>query len=171
MRRIKAPGQDNALAVGSGGRDRPLRAPVKVPTILIVLAFLVCGVVTSYLITTGRTELAFQNAAVRVQAEIVAIRQRTDPGAKDGPKISHPVLRYKTADGQIIDAELNEDTNSKAWAVGQPVWLLYDPIEPMQFEVDTVWRRWGSKLILSVVALGFLGASILGLRSRGWRLF
>ena len=100
----------------------------------IPLVFVVVGV---FLVVSGLRRIAdhrrFLARAVHVPGVVTghdAVRvQSNDSGTTT---YSHPVLRFTTTDGRLVDTRANAGRRLKRPAVGERVEVLYDPLDPLR---------------------------------------
>lgn len=123
------------------------------------------------LLAIGLVILLFQRRflqqAVTTQGTIIAMR--AEAGAEPGNMsalgmLYHPIVRFTTADGQLIEAESRTGTNPPPGRVGETVKLRYDPTTPERFSLAATTRivaifAWGFALFGGVVF--FISASAL----------
>jgi hypothetical protein len=93
----------------------------------------------------------FAHSAARAQGEVIDLVQRWGRYATDTLQSSrlHPVVRYRTASGQVVQFESALGTQPSLWRRGQTVTVLYDPAHPERAEIDTRAR--------GVLQLAFIG--------------
>lgn len=70
--------------------------------------------------------------------------------------IFYPVVRFRTQDGKTIDFRASSGSQHPAYAVGDRVPVIYDPSNPKDSRVNTVWGVWGAPLILLGIGAVFL---------------
>lgn len=87
-----------------------------------------------------RAARAFLATAVRAEGEVIALRV-SRAGVAQRPRPAHvhlPVLRFRTADGTVVEACSPVGGNPAPAAKGDRVGVLYDPADPRDVRVDTV---------------------------------
>ena len=99
----------------------------------VPLVFVVIGV--GLILSSLRRYRAYRRflaRAVHVGGEVTghdAVRIRSDSGTTT---YWHPVLRFTTADGRLVDTRSMAGRRLKRPAVGERVEVLYDPLDPLR---------------------------------------
>ncbi len=76
---------------------------------------------------------------------------------------SHPIIRFATADGAVVEFRQNGDVSRP---LGALVPVAYDPADPPgTARADTFWADWGDVLGLLWIGLGFTLLPLFGLRA------
>jgi hypothetical protein len=70
--------------------------------------------------------------------------------------IYYPVVRFKTQDGKAVDFRAASGSQRPTYSVGDKVPVLYDPNNPKDSRINTVWGVWGAPLILLGIGAVFL---------------
>lgn len=74
-----------------------------------------------------------------------------DPGDDPGvSKLSHPVVRFVTADGRTVEFESQVGSNL-APKVGQEVTVLYDPLNPKEARIRSFMMLWALPSIFTLL--------------------
>ncbi|GLX92886.1 DUF3592 domain-containing protein [Herbidospora sp. NBRC 101105] len=87
-----------------------------------------------------RAARAFLSTAVRAEGEVIALLV-SRAGVSQRPRPSHvylPVLRFRTAEGTLVEARSPVGGNPAPAAKGDRVGVLYDPADPRDVRIDTV---------------------------------
>jgi len=88
----------------------------------------------------------------------------------DGDTIYYPRVRYVTLSGTPVEFTGSVGSSPPAFAVGEPVSVLYDPAEPEQARIDSFFQLWFAALILGVIGLVFAaiggGGTLVALRAQ-----
>jgi hypothetical protein len=101
------------------------------------------------------TTKAWLARAVEVQGsviEMVRVRDSDNTGY-----LFTPLVRFRTAEGKVIEFQSGVRTNPPAYRTGQTVSVLYDPEEPQSAAIRGVLSLWLMPIILSFIASIFLG--------------
>ncbi|TKK86134.1 DUF3592 domain-containing protein [Herbidospora galbida] len=88
----------------------------------------------------ARAARAFLAVAVRAEGEVIALRVSRE-GVAQRPRPAHvylPVLRFRTAEGRVVEARSPVGGNPAPAAKGDRVGVLYDPADPSDVRIDTV---------------------------------
>jgi uncharacterized protein YneF (UPF0154 family) len=72
-----------------------------------------------------------------------------------------PKISFTTKTGQKIEFTHNVSTNPPAYHVGESVPLLYDPANPNNVRIDTMWGGYGGTILMLIVGLMFGLAGIV----------
>ena len=104
-------------------------------------------------IMSARSTRHFEESAARAAATVTDVRSRSVGRGTSGGIVWIPVVRFRTADGQEVDAEAGGGTNVKRWEPGQQIEVSYDPAKPSDVRVPGS----GGGMIQGV----FLGIGIL----------
>jgi hypothetical protein len=111
----------------------------------------------------------FARTAARAQGEVIDLVQRLGGRsglASQGPRW-HPVVRYRTADGHVVQFVSNFGTSPSIWHTGQMVTVLYDPMQPESARVETrAWSLFNFAFIAMggcAIVLGVLSMLLFGL--------
>lgn len=73
-----------------------------------------------------------------------------------------PVIQFTTATGVAVIAT-SKSGKSRAYPIGEPISVLYDPDHPDNLEIDAFWSRWLvviSAAFVALVCFG-IGATVL----------
>jgi len=79
-----------------------------------------------------------------------------------------PVFTFKTVEGRTVSVTSHSSSNPPGFDPGDSVTVLYDPADPAQAQIDTVWQLWGVPLLLGGMGAFFFfiaAAFTLALRS------
>jgi hypothetical protein len=86
--------------------------------------------------------------------------------SSQGPRW-HPVVRYRTADGHVVQFVSTFGTSPSIWHTGQMVTVLYDPLNPESARVETGARTLFSLAFIAMggcaIVLGVLSMLLFGL--------
>ncbi|MEV5410166.1 DUF3592 domain-containing protein [Thermopolyspora sp. NPDC052614] len=127
--------------------------------LVLGLVGLVFGLIGLWVLLSARN---FKRRAVRAQGHVVALRP--DRSGSDGV-VYYPTVRFTTAYGQVVEAEANFGSKPAIGPVGHPVKVLYDPTNPVEYRIDSLWGR-GTMfaaifLGIGLVLLGAMTADVL----------
>jgi hypothetical protein len=73
----------------------------------------------------------------RVPGTVVGLRWRRTSSGPDGGRVCHPVLAFRTLDGQDIQAETGVGSSRVIAQPGEQVPVIYDPRNPAKAEINT----------------------------------
>ncbi|GAB1817587.1 DUF3592 domain-containing protein [Herbidospora sp. RD11066] len=133
-----------------------------------VVIGLVLEFIGLHLLAQGRSVLrasrAFLAVAVAAEGEVVRL-VASRAGVAQRPRPAHvylPVLRFRTAEGRIVEARSPVGSNPAPAAKGDRVRVLYDPADPANVRIDDVrghgvtTGRWlvGIGVVVLVAAFG-----------------
>jgi len=80
-------------------------------------------------------------------------------GSKTRRTCDHPVVRFVTARGEVIEFTSNLDVG---YGVGDSVKVRYDPENPRHARLDSVRARVGSAVLDGIMLLGGLALTLVG---------
>jgi hypothetical protein len=84
-----------------------------------------------------------------------------DPGDDPGvSKLSHPVVRFVTAEGRTVEFESAVGSNL-APKIGQQVTVLYDPLDPKEIRIKSFMMLWGIPSVFAVLGAFLLVPGVL----------
>lgn len=89
----------------------------------------------------------------------VVERRRTGSGVNAQEvqeTVVYPVVRFTTADGQVVQFQAAQNSNPPHHRVGGSIRVLYDPANPQQVKFDTWRNRWGEGFLLISSGLGLV---------------
>lgn len=99
--------------------------------------------------------------------EMVSIRDRDT-----GSLTFAPLVRFRTAEGRMVDFQSTFSSNPPAHSAGETVTVLYDPARPASAAISGFFSIWFGTMILGIIGAVFatcgLGAAIV--RPRHLRL-
>ncbi|MGW4698940.1 DUF3592 domain-containing protein [Streptomyces sp. NPDC004285] len=103
-----------------------------------------------------RTEIGFKRRCVRIDAEVVGVREHEDG---DGDLHFYPIVRFTTPDGTTAEGESYARINT--YRPPETISVFYDPRDPSNFSEDP---RTG--IHVGLILLAFCGpAAVIGLWS------
>jgi hypothetical protein len=103
---------------------------------------------------------ALQRRGVHTTGRVVDLQYNPDPA--NGTGNYHPVLEFRTAGGEQVQAVAREGGNPAPARVGADVRVLYDPVNPSVAEIDTFMGR-GTWLpvVAALVGVGLIVNAII----------
>ncbi len=104
---------------------------------------------------------AFLTHAAPATGQVVKNEHRSS----NGKTTCYPVIAFRTDRGQQIEFTSN-GSGLCAYAVGETVAVLYDPVAPSEANEDSFFGLWLLPLMLGGMGLGFTGLGFTG-----WWLF
>lgn len=63
----------------------------------------------------------------------------------------HPLIQFKTEDGQTRTFESDLSSNPPKYSVEQPVEIIYDSADPRNAEINNPWALWFSPTLLTAI--------------------
>jgi hypothetical protein len=127
----------------------------KVFLIVGLSGLVVAGALAAYRWTTIRSR-------VRADGTVVAL-SRWGRGY-------HPVTEFTPPGGTPVRIESTVSSNPPSYAVGDHVWVLYDPASPQQADIDRFWPLWFFPMLAGMLGTPFtLLGIIFSLVGRGAR--
>jgi hypothetical protein len=126
----------------------------------VVLA-VVGAVFVAYAVAGLSSTRAFVRRAIRVPGRCVGLQPRTSSSSGDGGFSTnwHPVLEFRTLDGQVLVVESPFGSSPAPARPGQPVGVLYDPSAPHRARLDTATGR-GTLLHVIFLVVGLLAGGV-----------
>ena len=121
--------------------------------VLIGFGVLIGGAVTA--IKQSR-QSAGRTAATGTVVDLV--KRVFNPGSSG---VYCPVVEFITSTGQVVRFESDFGTMPASHHVGQPIAVLYDPIDSQKANIDSVTARWLGPGIMILMGLGFLGMGLV----------
>ena len=103
-----------------------------------------------------------QRRGARTTGRVVALQREQNPVDADG-SISHsysPVLEFRTAGGEQVQAVARSGGNPAPARVGDDVRVLYDPADPSVADIETFRGGWLS-LLAVLAGAGFIAVPII----------
>lgn len=131
----------------------------------LVFVFLLFAVLGTFFAVMGVRAMVehrrFRRTAVQVPGVITALRAHHSGSSSDtGRSVTyHPVLRFTTLDGRIVETESGYGSNPPPGREGAYVPVLYDPANPADARLTGMWGG-GVLLGFALVGLGGLFAVI-----------
>ncbi|WP_455382070.1 DUF3592 domain-containing protein [Salinispira pacifica] len=121
----------------------------------IGLAMLAGGLIYAVVI------LAFIGRAAHTEGTIVRIDSVKNAvpfmdQVKGSGVIYYPVVQFKTQDGKTIDFRAASGSQRPRFSVGDSVSVMYDPANPSDSRINSLWGVWGAPLILLGIGALFL---------------
>jgi hypothetical protein len=85
-----------------------------------------------------RQDRRLSGAGQRVTGVVVDLRWRSSGGdvGTGVTRICHPVLEFRTADGQVVRAETRHGSSRVLVRPGEQVPVIFDPANPAHAEID-----------------------------------
>lgn len=68
----------------------------------------------------------------------------------------YPLIRFTAKSGKVVDFRASSGSQHVQYAIGDTVPVLYDPAEPQDGRIDTLWGVWGAPIILVGIGAIFL---------------
>ena len=99
-----------------------------------------------------------QRRAARATGHVVALQRKPDPG--NGFFIYSPVLEFRTAGGEQVQAVARSGGDPAPARVGDDVRVLYDPADPSVADIETFRGGWLSLLAL-LAGAGFIAVPVI----------
>lgn len=134
-------------------------------TFVSLLAFLFGFGTVNMSISTGIALNDYVASTIRTQAQVLSVKSSTAP-TKNAISYTDANIRFTTADGQVVEAAVQDDGDTDITSVGQTITIYYSPQDPTQPRTAAkVWDRsvretilWG---LLGLIAcwLGYLVAT------------
>ena len=105
--------------------------------------------------------LSFTDRAVHAEGQVVKMDTVRNAApfmdqVEGSGVIYYPVVRFKTQDGKAVDFRAASGSQHPAYSIGDRVPVMYDPSNPKDSRIDTVWGVWGAPLILLGIGAVFL---------------
>jgi hypothetical protein len=122
-----------------------------------IVLTLVGAVFVAYAVAGMSSTRAFVRRAVRVPGRCVELQARTSSSSSGGGFSTnwHPVLEFRTLDGQVLVVESPFGSSPAPARPGQPVGVLYDPAVPHRARLDSATGR-GTLLHVIFLVVGLL---------------
>jgi hypothetical protein len=133
-----------------------LRAPRVAAAILLIAGL---GLVVLTVVVERHQEKIFAGA-LHTTGNVVAMLPKR---STSGSTTYAPVVRYRTNDGTTRDFTSSVASNPPSYKIGDPVPVVYPPLNPRQADVDSWTSRWLLTLLCGGLALGFAVLGGLGL--------
>ncbi len=122
---------------------------------LLAVALVVGSVLAA---RSALADRARSRRSVRASGTVVSIRRTLE-------QQWFPLVRFRTAAGQDVEAEPSSTSNLGRFQVGQPVGLRYDPADPTWIQVDGlpsgVAVEWGASAVLALAAAACLAVTLV----------
>ena len=103
-----------------------------------------------------------QRRGARTTGRVVALQRDPDTVDPDGASVSSysPVLEFRTAGGEQVQAVARSGGNPAPARVGDDVRVLYDPADPSVADIETFRGGWLS-LLAVLAGAGFIAVPII----------
>jgi hypothetical protein len=101
----------------------------------------------------------FLSRSVSAQGTVVQMRAVQD--AKTHTETYAPVIGFVARDGHSYTVDSHSSSNPPSYVVGEMVRVLYDPEDPAEGKIDSVWQVWGIAIVFSALGSLFLLTGIV----------
>src|SRR6266542_2013732 len=117
------------------------------------VAALLAGLLLRLALYLYRRQKRFLRRAVEVTGVVVAFRAGS---SGEGGTMQHPVVKFRTKGGEVVEFASPYGQNPPAYRVGQRVPVLYDPGRPAAAALRSFASLW-----LGCLVAGLLGATLV----------
>lgn len=157
--------RDKLLELMAGQGDFELEAPAKpsinlgvvVLTVFIGVAVLMCVIS----VLTGVSTWRGISREVEAPGRVVELVTRRD---EQGNEFYYPVVAFALADGSRRTVQMAEGSWPPAYALGDPVTVLYDPGQPLKARVKSTSGTaslWIWTMVTGILAVAFALATLM----------
>jgi len=92
------------------------------------------------------------------QGTVTDLEPVTSNDRDSSAKVTYaPIFTFVTGDGKTVSVTAHSSSNPPAFAPNEPVTVLYDPSDPVDARIDTLWQLWGVPLLIGGVGLFLFG--------------
>ena len=135
----------------------------------LTVAFSAVTVIGAWVLVDTQRFLAAASTAEGRVVDVVKVvrRERRGSGSRSSSvdrTYYHPVVQFTTARGQVVRFQSDDGDTKPAYEVEDLVQVLYDPANPQDARLDTLWSRWGQPVLL--LGLGSFGLAVCWLVRR-----
>ena len=107
-----------------------------------------------------KRKIQFVQRAQTVAGTVVAFEMQALNASRNSyRRVAHPVARFSTATGQLVEADGPAGSLVPELRRGQQITLRYDPANPQNVEFPDVFSRWGG--VMLAVGAAIFGAGCL----------
>jgi hypothetical protein len=139
-----------------------LTAKVLIGRILFGLAFAAAGLwVARVSVIAFLARRRWREEGVVVDGEIVGFEERADTDIRDRRPLFAPIVSFKTAEGVPIRFVSARAERPNPYTVGQKVPVRYKRLTPAEADLDAVTSGLFVVVATAVMAIVFLGISLL----------
>ena len=135
-------------------RYRVFRLVGMIFLLVSVVLLVACGL-------TARYSRNFAASAERAEGTVIDLSRST--GKSQGNSVYHPVVSYRTAQGEEIEFISSWGSRPAPYRRGAKVTVLYDAAEPQEARIESFFALWGASVITGGLAVVF---GLLGLMLR-----
>lgn len=112
----------------------------------------------------------FAAHAAKAQGEVTALTWHASSDSQNGNTQGYyyPTVEFQAADGRRIQIISTSGSNPAAYARGETVTVLYDPVHPGHATIDSFGERWVGPIILGGLGTVFslIGGTLLAIALR-----
>jgi hypothetical protein len=126
------------------------------------LAFAVAGLwVARVCLLAIRARRAWQEEGVVVDGEIVGFEERADTDVTERRKLFAPIVAFRTAEGAPMRFTSSVASRPNPYTIGQTIAVRYKRLTPAVADLDSAATSLMVVIVTGVMAIVFLGISIL----------
>jgi hypothetical protein len=130
--------------------------------ILFALAFAVAGLwLAKMSVLAFRMRQTWRREGVVVDGEIVGFEERADTDITERRKLFAPIVTFRTVEGAPMRFTSSVASRPNPYTVGQSVRVRYMRLTPARADLDSAAGSLFVPLATAVMAIVFLGASLL----------
>jgi hypothetical protein len=128
-----------------------------------VLIFLVIGIgLLGGAIYLAHDTRQFVATASIANGEVIDLIESRD---SDDDPVYRPRVRFQTPDGVVREFTSTVGSNPAGFYVGEGVDVMYDPRQPSDARIDTLFQLWFAPMLLAVMGTVFTAFGVFALRA------
>ena len=126
--------------------------------IAIGVGCLIWSVISYFRITS------FLRQCTETRGEVIRLERTGSSGEFSGYDYA-PVFQFQTVSEELVTVTSEISSSPAGFAVGQRVLVRYDPANPSDAKIHTIFQTWGDFVIPAAVGIIFLGVVAVQLNS------
>ena len=141
------------------------RQSAKFPYLIVGIFAVIAIILLSIAVISGANTIRRHAREVSAPGQVVdmVVRRYQDPDTQQVDKYYYPVVEFNLPNGNLRTVQLSEGSWPAAYAIGDPITVLYDPQQPNNARIQSsssTLLAWIGPGITGLVGLAFLAAAI-----------